>query len=312
MKKINIAIIGTGHLGSKHLKVYRQQLLNKANIVGICDIKPELVKQLSQEYQIKAFDDYRKLLGKVDAVNICTPTVSHFEIAEFFLTEGVHCFIEKPMTLTVSEAENLIEIAQRKKLKLQIGHVERFNAAFKAISGLAQDPLFVECHRLNPFSNRSLDIGVVMDLMIHDIDIILGLVSAPIQDIQAVGVNVLTNLEDIANSRITFNNGCVCNLTASRVSDEVMRKIRIFLKDTYISLDYVKQEAFLYKKNGDSISKTSLPIEKEEPLKSEIESFLDCIIEDKRPIVSGIEGKQALELALAISQKIWQKTNKSF
>ena len=204
---------------------------------------------------------------------------------------------------------------QKKNLKLQVGHVERFNAAFQAIRSLARsrsgtgqalNPLFVECHRLNHFPNRSLDLNVVTDLMIHDIDIVLGLVDSPIQDIQAVGVNVLTDLEDIANARLTFQNGCVCNLTASRVSDEVMRKIRIFLKDTYISLDYVKQEAFLYEKNGTSISKKSLPIEKEEPLKKELESFLDCILKDTKPLVSGVEGRAALEVALKITQTLWK------
>ena len=313
MKKINTAIIGIGHLGSRHLKVTREQLTDKVNLIGICDIKRERTEKFSKHYKIQLLENYSDLLGKIEAVHICTPTATHFEIAKFFLEHNVHTFVEKPITMTIQEAEDLIQIARKKNLKLQVGHVERFNSAFQAIQPIAQNPLFVECHRLNKFPNRSLDIGVVMDLMIHDIDIILGLVRSPIADIQAVGVKVLTDLDDIANARITFQNGCVCNLTASRVSDEVMRKIRIFLKDTYISLDYVKQEAFLYKKNlsadkagGAAISKTDLPIEKEEPLKKELESFIDCVREDQKPIVSGEEGRQALEVALTIIQKIWK------
>jgi len=183
--------------------------------------------------------------------------------------------------------------------------VERFNSAFQAIKTLAKNPNFVECHRLNLFPNRSLDIGVVLDLMIHDIDIVLGLEDSAIKDIQAVGVKVLTDYEDIANARITFKSGCVCNLTASRISDETMRKIRIFMSDTYISLDYCKQEAFIYKKHRGIISKHALPIEKEEPLRKELESFVDCVSLQQKPLVSGSEGRAALNLALKIQEKIW-------
>jgi predicted dehydrogenase len=189
---------------------------------------------------------------------------------------------------------------------LQIGHVERFNSAFMAIKDIARNPLFVECHRLNHFPNRSLDIGVVMDLMIHDIDIVQGLIDSPLTEIRAVGINVLTDKDDIANVRLSFANKSVCNLTASRISPEVMRKIRIFIKDAYISLDYVKQEAFIYRrKEGKSISRDSIPIEKEEPLKKELEHFLDCVREGKKPLVSGVEGREALKTALAIQDIIW-------
>ncbi len=304
MQKINMAVVGVGHLGSRHLKVY-SELSDKVNLIGICDVKEEETKGLADQYKVAFFKNYRDLIGKIDAVSICVPTVNHFEVAKVFLAGGVHTLIEKPITTTIKEAQQLILLAKKRNLKIQVGHVERFNSAFEAIKTLAKNPLFVECHRLNHFPNRSLDIGVVMDLMIHDIDIILGLVNAPVKDIQAVGVKVLTDKEDIANSRITFSNGCVCNLTASRVSDEVMRKIRIFLTDTYISLDYVKQEAFIYKKNGKLILKHALPIEKEEPLKKELESFVDCVRENKQPVVSGLEGKEALKVALQIGQKIW-------
>lgn len=303
MKKLNVAIIGIGHLGSKHLKVY-DELKNQVNITGICDVNPGRTERLASHYKIPYFKNYQELVDKVDAVNICVPTVSHYEIAKYFLEHGVHTFVEKPITTTITQADELVALAQKNKIKLQVGHIERFNSAFLGIKHFTKDPLFIECHRLNLFPNRSLDIGVIMDLMIHDIDIILGLNNCPVKDLHAVGVNVLTDLEDIASVRIIFENGCVCNLTASRVSDEVTRKIRIFLRDTYISLDYVKQEAFIYKKHNGMIAKHALPIEREEPLKKELESFIDCICCDQQPIVSGIEGREALSLALKICQNI--------
>lgn len=305
MKKINVAVIGIGHLGSRHLKVY-DELRDQAHLAGVCDIKAERTQRLASHYRVPFFESYADLIGKVQAVNICVPTVHHHAIAKFFLSHGVHTFIEKPMTINLEQADELIELAREKDLKLQVGHVERFNSAFMAIKHFARDPLFIECHRLNQFPNRSLDIGVVMDLMIHDIDIILGLTEGGIKEFHAVGINVLTEMEDIASVRLVLNNGCVCNLTASRVSDEVMRKIRIFLKDTYISLDYIKQEAFIYKKNNGMILKHALPIEKEEPLKKEIESFVECVRDNKQPVVSGVEGREALKVALDISQKITQ------
>jgi len=305
MKKTKIGIIGIGHLGSRHLKVY-SELTKKVEIIGVCDIKASRTKKLANHYKVPFINDYRNLIGKVDAVNICTPTDSHFAIAKFFLRNKVHTFVEKPITTKVRQANKLIAIAVKNKLKLQVGHIERFNSAFESIKHFTKKPLFIECHRLNYFPNRSLDIGVVMDLMIHDIDIILGTIQSPIKNIQAVGVNVLTQMEDIASARIVFKNGCVCNLTASRVSAEVMRKIRIFQKNSYISLDYVKQEAFIYKKQKRKILKHSLPIEREEPLKRELEHFVDCIQKNKTPLITGTEGRDALKVALAISRKIWK------
>ena len=310
MKKMNVAVIGIGHLGSRHLKVY-SELSESINCVGVCDLQAERTQKLAEHYSVPYYQDYRDLAGKVDAVNICVPTVSHHEVAKFFLERGVHTFIEKPVTHTLSQADELIALANRNRLKLQVGHVERFNSAFMAIRHFTKNPRFIECHRLNQFPHRSLDIGVVMDLMIHDIDIILGLNQCDVDSVHAVGVNVLTDREDIASARIIFSNGCVCNLTASRVSDEVMRKIRIFLSDTYISLDYVKQEAFIYKKHQNLISKHSLPIEKEEPLKKELQSFIECIAADQAPVVSGVEGRAALKLALTITESIAKARDKA-
>jgi predicted dehydrogenase len=305
MKKLNVAVIGLGHLGSKHLRVY-SELKDTVNLVAICDQQDAKGKPLAQQYNLPYFKDYRKLPDGIDAVNICTPTVTHCQVAKYFLERGIHTFVEKPITMDLKEADVLIGLARKNNLKLQVGHVERFNSAFTTIQKIVKDPLFIECHRLNPFPNRSLDIGVVTDLMIHDIDIILGLIKYPIKDIQAVGVPVLTKREDIANVRLTFTNGSVCNVTASRISPETMRKIRIFLKNAYISLDYVDQKAFIYRKHLLSISKEAIPIEKEEPLKKELESFVECVLKDKAPVVSGVEARDALKVALEITDKIWE------
>lgn len=305
MQKIKLGVIGVGHLGIKHARIY-SELSSKVELVGVCDINPGRLEEVASQFATQGASNCKEFFGKVDAVSICVPTKLHASIAKEFISRGCHVLVEKPMTSNLKEADTLISLARKKNLILQVGHVERFNSAFQAIKTLAKNPKFVECHRLNPFPNRSLDVGCVLDLMIHDIDIILGLVNSKINDIQAVGVKVLTDYEDIANARITFKNGCVCNLTASRISDETMRKIRLFLKETYISLDYVKQEAFIYKKHGALISKHALPIEKEEPLKRELESFVDCISNNQKPLVSGIEGRAALELALKIIQRIWK------
>jgi predicted dehydrogenase len=305
MNKIRVAVIGTGYLGSLHAKIYRE--LKDCSLEAICDIDKTRLSHLSQELGIPAVTDYRELFGKVDAVSIAVPTSLHHKIALDFLNHDIHTLVEKPFTANLKEADSLIRIARAKKLILQVGHIERFNSAFSSTKEFFKDPYFIECHRLSLFPNRSLDIGVVLDLMIHDIDIILGLVNSPIKRIDAVGVNVLTPFEDIANARITFKNGCVANLTASRISDEAMRKIRIFLKNAYISLDYRNQQAFIYRKTVSGISKEALPIEKEQPLQKELSSFLDCVINKKDPLVNGQVARQALSVALKIRDRIWKK-----
>ncbi len=304
MSKIKVGVIGTGHLGSIHAKIYRE--IGDSLLVAVCDIDKTRLEGVSRELGVSGYADYRQLFGKVDAVSIATPTILHFKIASECLRHNIHALVEKPFTTNLKEADALIGLAKKKKLLLQVGHVERFNSAFTATKEYIRDPKFIECHRLSPFPNRSLDIGVVLDLMIHDIDIVLGLVNSPIAKVEAVGVEVLTQFEDIANARLTFKNGCVANLTASRVSDEWMRKIRIFLKDVYISLDYKNEEAYIYQKKASGITKEALPIEKEQPLKKELASFVECIIQNKPPLVSGEAGRQALKLALDIQKLIWK------
>ena len=308
MNKVRIGVVGVGHLGSIHARIYRE--LETCSLVAVCDTDKGRLAEVSQGLNVPGYTDYQELLGKVDAVSIATPTKLHYQVASDFLKHNVHTLVEKPFTTNLKEADSLIKLTAKNKLILQVGHIERFNSAFAATQKLIRHPKFIECHRLSPFPNRSLDVGAVLDIMIHDIDIILGLVPSPVKKIESVGVNVLTQFEDIANARITFKNGCVANLTASRISDEFMRRIRIFQKDTYISLDYKDAKASVYKKTGLAITKEDLPIEKEQPLQKELESFLDCIIKHLEPIVSGKVAREALAIALKIQNQIWQK-NKS-
>lgn len=305
MKRLRVGVIGIGRLGSIHTRVYKE--IDRVELVGICDIDSKKFNSLAHQYAIPTYTNHNELLDKVDAISIAVPTYKHYEIAKDFINHGISVLIEKPITNNLEQAKELIKLAQKNKVILQVGHVERFNSAFVAIEGIVKNPRFIECHRLSPFPYRSLDIGVVLDVMIHDIDIILGLVKSSIKRVEAVGVPVLTPFEDIVNVHLTFKNGCVCNLTASRISEESMRKIRIFLSDTYISLDYGEQVALLYKKEEGQIIREPLPIEKEEPLKKEIESFIDCILLNKRPLVSGQEAYESLKLSDDILKKIWNQ-----
>jgi len=305
MTKLKVAVVGLGHLGSIHAKVYKE--LKNCQLVAVCDIDKQRLQKVAGELGASACDDYRQIFSRVDAVSVAVPTKLHYQVCLDCLKNGLHVLVEKPFTATLEEADRLIQEAAANKLTLQVGHIERFNSAFSATQKLINHPKFIECHRLSPFPNRSLDVGAVLDIMIHDIDIVLGLVNSPIKQIDAVGVNVLTAFEDIANARITFTNGCVANLTASRVSDETMRKIRIFQENTYISLDYKDAKASVYKKTGLQISKTDLPIEKEQPLQKELQSFVNCVIEHKEPLVSGKTAREALAVALQIQDQIWTK-----
>ena len=305
MNPIRVGVIGVGHLGSIHAKIYKES--PNCQLVGVCDSNPGALNQTSANLGVNGYNDYHELFGKVDAVSIAVPTLLHHKITAEFLKAGIHALVEKPFTPTLKEADDLIKIAGHNKLILQVGHIERFNSAFAATLKIIKMPKFIECHRLSSFPNRSLDVGAVLDIMIHDIDIVLGLVDSPLERIDSVGVNVLTKFEDIANARLTFKNGCVANLTASRVSDETMRKIRIFQEDTYISLDYKNAQACVYRKTGLQITKENLPIENEQPLQKELEAFISCVINKTTPLVSGPIARQALEVALKIQDQIWKK-----
>lgn len=303
MNKVRVAVIGVGYLGSRHAQIYSK--IENAELIAVCDTNIEKAKALAAELNTTAIDSFKDIIKqKVDAVSVVVPTNLHYQITKELLKNKINCLVEKPITPSLKEAQALIRLARNNNLILGVGHVERYNSAFEAVRKIIKNPRFIECHRLAPFSGRSLDISVILDLMIHDIDIVLGLIKSEIKSIDAVGVKVLTGHEDIANARIKFKNGCICNLTASRVSDEVMRKIRIFEEDAYISLDYVKQEASHYSKYNNNITKEALPIEKEPPLEKELKDFINCVIEKRNTLVSGVEAKNALKTAFEIEKKI--------
>ena len=302
MKPIKVAVIGVGHLGSIHARIYSQ--LELAQLVAVCDTEPARARALAHQYRCQAVTDFQDLLGKVEAASICVPTQEHFPIAKAFLAEGTHLLVEKPITRTVAEADELLELAQKHQATLQVGHVERFNSALRRVADSLKDPRFIEVHRLAPFQPRGTEVGVVLDLMIHDIDILLGLVKSPIRRIDAVGVKVLTPFEDIANARVTFTNGAVANLTASRISKEAMRKFRIFQTDTYVSMDFLSQAVDIYRHASGRITHEAVPIPKEEPLKAELTAFLEAILHRRTPLVTAQEAREALAVALEITSQI--------
>ena len=313
MKKLNVAVIGVGALGSRHASIYSN--LSDVNLLGVCDIDRARVGEMAKTLDTAPFITHQDLLDKdkVDAVSIVTPTSSHYQIAREFLSNGINVLIEKPITKTLPQAEELINLAREKGVTLQVGHVERFNSAVGRLKKMANRPRFVEVHRLGPYTPRVKDVGVVLDLMIHDVDILLSIVGSEIERVQAVGVNVISPLhEDIANARLTFKNGCVANLTASRITEKAMRKIRIFQEDAYISLDYLNQSARIHRKAGLRISTANVDIKKEEPLRLEIKNFIDYARRTPSAKESYIdkEAKEALRVALEITEKIKQRLHR--
>lgn len=289
-------------MGAIHARIYSQ--LENVTLAGVCDADQDRARKIAREFRTEYYTDFRKMIGKIDAASISVPTVLHHEISRPLLEQGVHLLVEKPFTKTVGEADELLQLAKAKGLILQVGHVERFNAGFLAAEKVIKDPIFIECHRLGPYKQRSTDIGVVLDLMIHDIDIILGLVKDPIKDVEAIGASVLSDNEDIANVRLKFNNGTICNMTASRITNKTMRKIRVFQRDAYISLDYFKPACMIYRMANKKITCQRVKIKKEEPLKLELGAFMNCVRTGERPLVSGIEGREALAIALSIQDQI--------
>ena len=309
MEKIKVGVVGTGRLGGFHSRVY-SRLQKHIKFVGVCDCNIERALEVGKRFHTASYSDYEDLFDKVDAVSIAVPTSLHYNIAKDFLKHNIHVLIEKPITKTLSEADELIDIAKEKNLILQVGHVERFNSAVLAIEPYLKTPKFIECQRLGPFHKRVEDVGVVLDLMIHDIDIVLGLMKQDVTHIEAVGLSTISDYEDVANVRLTFQDGTIADITASRVTKDVVRKMRIFQEDSYVSLDYVTQSAAIFKKTDDKIIKEKIPIKKKEPLKKELKSFVECVRTGKKPIVSGIEGRRALQVALEILEKIAPSTHK--
>jgi predicted dehydrogenase len=311
MEKIRAAVIGVGYLGRFHAQKYAQA--SDCELIAVVDSRAQAREQVAGEVKARALSDYRELLGKVDAVSIVTPTPTHFAIARDFFAAGAHVLVEKPITETPAEARELIALAARAKRILQVGHLERFNAAILAAEPHLKSPRFVECHRMAPYRERGTDVNVVLDLMIHDIDIVQTIVGVPIASIDAVGTPVFSEEIDIANARIRFTNGCVANATASRVSVKTERKLRIFSDDAYLSLDLQQKVVTLIRKRTAADGEGPLPVTIEEQslepgdaLKAEIEAFLGCIRSGRPPVVSGEAGLMALETATRITEQVRQ------
>jgi predicted dehydrogenase len=309
MNKIKAAVIGVGYLGRFHAQKYAA--LPGCELVAVVDGRAEVRDAVGAEVGAKPVADYRELLGKVDAVSVVTPTPAHFEIADAFLAAGAHVLVEKPITETPEQAKSLIASAAKAGRILQVGHLERFNAAVLAAEPHLNAPRFMECVRLAPYKERGTDVNVVLDLMIHDIDLVQSLAGSEIVSIDAIGTPVFSGEIDIANARLRFANGCVANTTASRVSMKTERKLRIFEDAAYISLDLQQKILTLIRKRDGVPQPGQLPVNIEEAnleqgdaLKSEIESFLDCIRNNKRPIVSGEDGLRALETAIRITEQV--------
>ena len=302
---VRVGVIGVGHIGREHARIYSE--LPGVQLVGVCDIDGQTAERVAQRHGVKAFSSVQDLAQQVDAVTISTPTYSHHEVGKLVLEKGIHALVEKPITDSPAQAKELIDLATLKNLVLQVGHIERFNPALKALEKKLTRPVFIEGHRLSTYPGRSTDIGVVLDLMIHDIEVVLHLVRSPIISVDSVGTPVLSKGEDIANARIRFENGCVANLTTSRISFEKMRKIRVFQDDAYLSLDYFEQSGEIYQKINSQIIKESIVVEKDEPLKLQLTSFVDCVRSKKSPLVGGVQAAAALEIALLITEQIAQR-----
>src|SRR3989338_4103587 len=300
-KALKVAVVGLGKLGVRHAEVYSK--LPGVELAGVCDIHDHKAYETAERLNTKPYADHHALFGRIDAASIVIPSHTHYQISKEFLEKGIHLLIEKPITTNLKEADVLLEIAKRKRLTLQVGHIERFNSAFRTVKHVIKTPRFIECHRLGPYDPRVADVGVTLDLMIHDIDIVLDLVKSKIKSIDSVGACVLSKTEDIANARIRFQNNCVCDLTASRVTPDVTRKIRIFQEDAYLALDYVNQEAEIYTRENGDIHHRKIDITKSDSLKEELADFIHCARTGKKPLVSGKEGRDALELALKISRQ---------
>ena len=303
-QKIRIGVIGIGYLGKFHLEKFQKN--KDCQLVWLIDKNIKNLKNYKDKYNIST--NYKEIVDEVDAVSIVTPTVNHYEIARYFIERNKHVLIEKPMTQTVSEAKKLINLSKKHKKTIQIGHLERFNPVIRKVSSLIKNPLFIEVHRLAQFNPRSTDVNVVYDLMIHDIDITTSLVPSKIKKISSFGKSIITNKIDIANARLEFFNGTIANLTASRISQKSERKIRIFEKDKYLSLDFLQPKLKIVEKVKKKSSKLFKTLEynykKTDALNDEIIDFINSIRMNKKPLVDGIQGMEALKLAAAISKKL--------
>jgi predicted dehydrogenase len=304
-RRVKVGVFGVGSLGQHHARIYSE--IAEAELVGLCDVSAERADEVARAVGARAFTDADELAAGIEAASIAVPTDRHFEVAERLMKRGIHLLVEKPIAASTSEAEAMVAMAEERDLLLQVGHVERFNPVIRFLEQQLSRPRFIEAIRLSPYPPprpggvpRGTEVSVVLDLMIHDLDIILHLVRSPLRDLHAIGVPVLSSTEDIVNVRMSFENGCVANVTASRISQERMRKVRVFQEDTYVSLDYLNQSGQLCRKAGPSIEVTAVPLQKGEPLRQELDSFIRCVLSDRDPVVTGRHGSAALKLAVDV------------
>ncbi len=315
--QLRVAVIGVGHLGEYHVQKYKA--MPNVKLMGVADNNPERLQEIAERYDVRPFERCKDLLGMVDAVSLVVPTEMHYEVAKDVLAKGIHLLIEKPITYEIEPADTMIRMAKEKGLVFQVGLVERFNPAVVKMESLLNQPVFLESHRMNQFTPRGLDVDVVLDLMIHDLDIILHNVPSEVKEVHAVGMRVITGKTDIANARIVFENGVVANLTASRVSSQTLRKIRVFQPDAYLSVNCLKRKISIirldveYQDLNDFPPLTHEVIEfpNRDPLADEISSFVNAVIKGREPVVSGDDGRKALSVALGIIRLI-ENGSKSF
>lgn len=309
---IRTAVIGVGYLGRFHAQKYAQ--MEGVDLVGVVDLSPERAQNVAKEVETRAYTDIHEITGKIDAASVVVPTIHHHEIAKILFSHGIHCMLEKPISTTVEEADELISLAKAQGLILQVGHLERFNPAIKVLEAKVTHPLFIEAHRLSGFKDRATDVDVVLDLMIHDLEIILALVHSPLKEIRAVGVPVLTPKVDIANTRLIFENGCTANLTASRISLQDMRRIRVFQPGAYISADCAERKSLVVTRDLSAGPMAAIRPEFKthegtDMLYDELESFVRAVQGLEKPKVTGEAGRKALKLALDINVQIMQGLN---
>ena len=308
-RRLKVGVIGVGSLGQHHARIYSE--MESAELVGVFDVDVKRASEIARKCRCRAFATIEELAPTVEAASLAVPTDRHFAVGSQLMRVGLHLMVEKPIAATTQEAEALVALAREKGLILQVGHVERFNPVMRFLEDHLRHPRFIEAIRLAPYPSpregalpRGTEVSVVLDLMIHDLDIILHLVRAPVKEIHAVGVPVLSPSEDIANVRLGFENGCVANVTASRISRDKMRKIRVFQEDTYVSLDYMNQAGQLLRKTAGGIEADKVPIEKGEPLAAELSSFVQCVLTHREPVVTGQHASEALKLAVEICRRI--------
>jgi len=302
MKDLRVGVVGVGHIGSNHARLYAE--IPSADFTAVYDVDQITNRTIATKFNATPTKSLDEFIGMIDAASVASPTSTHYEIARSLLANGKHVLVEKPITDNTGHAAELSDLAARNELILQVGHVERFNPVLAALEKNLTHPRFIEAHRLTPYSERGTDIGVVLDLMIHDLEIILHFVRSPLWSVDAVGVPVLSRSEDIANVRLHFEDGCVANVTASRISPERMRKIRVFQEDAYLSLDYQNQSGEIYRRVGRQIWRDRVDIEHQEPLKLQLKSFIECANTGRQPRVSGSQATAALELAVKITKQI--------